>query len=212
MTRRKLDNQVCTLAIIGRRFPDGKLRIRLNASVLPRQMSPVKGYGMSRAGIRVVSSSAKVQRPIGLALLSGTGVACGLSLTVLAMALIAYKASLGIPLATQIIEITLAILVPFTIVWVYWGLWDIMQSAWWSHVIGGPLAIAGLGAALVWRHGITGLLARGLPIAVHPLVATSFTWLALGLLFLEIATVVYLLTAWKVFGIGAPKPLWERRR
>ncbi len=167
---------------------------------------------MSHAGIRVARHSVQVRRPVGLALLSGTGVAAGLVLTVLVMVLIAYKASLGIPLATQIIEITLAILVPFTIVWFYWGLWDIMQNAWWSHVIGGPLAIAGLGAAFAWRHGITGLLARGLPIAVHPLVATSFTWLALGLLFLEIATVVYLVTAWKVFGIGAPKPLWQRRR
>ncbi|MGQ9548668.1 MAG: hypothetical protein ACUVSY_11370 [Roseiflexus sp.] len=167
---------------------------------------------MSRAGIRVVSSSAKVQRPIGLALLSGTGVACGLSLTVLAMALIAYKASLGISLAAQIVEITLAILVPFTVVWFYWGLWDIMQSAWWSHVIGGLPAVFGLGVAFVLRNGIIGLLTRGLPVAVHPLVATGFAWFVLGLLFLELATVMYLLTAWKVFGIGAPKPLWERRR
>jgi hypothetical protein len=53
-----------------------------------------------------------------LALLSGTGVVGGLALTVLAMALIAYKASLGIPLTVQIVEITLAILVPCTLGWV----------------------------------------------------------------------------------------------
>jgi hypothetical protein len=100
---------------------------------------------MSRSSIRVARSAVQLRRPIGLALLSGTGVVCGLALTVLAMALIAYKASLGIPLAVQIVEITLAILVPFTIVWFYWGLWDVMQSAWWSHVIGGPLAVVGLG-------------------------------------------------------------------
>jgi hypothetical protein len=147
-----------------------------------------------------------------LALLSGADVVCGLALTVLAMALIAYKASLGIPLTVQIVEITLAILVPFTIVWFYWGLWDVMQSAWWSHVIGGPLAIVGLGAAFIWSNGIIGVLARGLPVAVHPLVATSVAWCTPGLLVLEVATVAYLLTAWKAFGIGAPKPLWERRR
>ena len=167
---------------------------------------------MSRSGIRVARSPVQLRRPIGLALLSGTGVVGGLALTVLAMALIAYKASLGIPLAVQIVEITLAILVPFTIVWFYWGLWDVMQSAWWSHVLGGPLAIVGLGAAFMWRNGIIGLLVRGLPVAVHPLVATSFAWFTLGLLVLEVATVAYLLTAWKAFGIGAPKPLWERRR
>jgi len=167
---------------------------------------------MSRSGIRVARSAVQLRRPIGLALLSGAGVVCGLALTVLAMALIAYKASLGIPLAVQIVEITLAILVPFTIVWFYWGLWDVMQSAWWSHVIGGPLAIVGLGAAFIWSNGIIGVLARGLPVAVHPLVATSVAWCTPGLLVLEVATVAYLLTAWKAFGIGAPKPLWERRR
>ena len=70
---------------------------------------------MSRSGIRVARSAVQLRRPIGLALLSGADVVCGLALTVLAMALIAYKASLGIPLTVQIVEITLAILVPFTI-------------------------------------------------------------------------------------------------
>jgi len=167
---------------------------------------------MSRSSVRVARSPMHLRRPIGSALLSGTGVVYGLALTVLAMALIAYKVSLGIPLAVQIVEITLAILVTFTIVWFYWGLWDVMQSAWWSHVIGGPLVIVGLGAAFVWRNSIIGVLAQGLPVAVHPLMANSFAWFTLGLLILEVATVAYLLTVWKAFGIGAPKPLWERRR
>ncbi len=167
---------------------------------------------MSRSSIRIATSPAQSRRPIGLALLSSTGVVCGLALTVLAMALIAYKASLGIPIAVQIVEITLAILVPFTIVWFYWGLWDVMQSAWWSHVIVGPLAVVGLGVAFVWRDSIIGVLAHGLPVVAHPLVATSFAWFTLGLLVLEVATVAYLLTAWKAFGIGVSKPPWERHR
>lgn len=167
---------------------------------------------MSRTGIRVVSSSMRVQRPVGVAILAGSGVVSGIALALLAVALIAYKAALGISLAMQIIEIAFAIIVPFTIVWFFWGLWEVMQSAWWSHVIGGPLAAAGLGAAFVWRSSIIGLLVRGLPVAVHQWVETGFVWSVWIILILELLTVMYLLTAWKTFGIGASKPLWERLR
>lgn len=167
---------------------------------------------MSRTSIRAARSSMRVHRPVGLAVLAGAGVIAGVILALLAMALIAYKVALGVPLAMQTIDVAFAIVVPFTIVWFFWGLWDMMQSAWWSHVIGGPLAVAGLGAAFMWRSLVIGLLVRGLPIAVHPWVETGFVWSVWLILILEIVTVIYLLTTWKCFGIGAPKPLWERQR
>lgn len=165
---------------------------------------------MSRTGIRVARSSMRVHRPVGLAVLAGAGVITGIILALLAMALIAYKVALGVPLAMQMIDVAFAIVVPFTIVWFFWGLWDVMQSAWWSHVIGGPLAVVGLSAAFVWRGLVIGLLVRGLPVAVHPWVETGFVWSVWIMLILEIVTVIYLLTTWKAFGIGTPKPLWER--
>jgi hypothetical protein len=154
----------------------------------------------------------RVQRPVGVAILAGMGVVVGVVLALLSVALIAYKAALGVPLAMQIIDIAFAIVVPFTIVWFFWGLWEVLQSAWWSHVIGGPLAVVGLGAAFLWRSVIIGLLVRGLPIAVHQWIETGLLWSLWIILILEIVTVIYLLMVRKAFGIGAPKPLWERRR
>lgn len=167
---------------------------------------------MSRTGVRTVGSSTRASRPVVLAVFASAGVLSGIILALLAAALIAYKAALGVSLAMQAVEIAFAIIVPFTVVWFFWGLWEVLQSAWWSHVIGGPLAAVGLGAALMWRSSIVGLLARGLPIAVHPWVETGFVWSVWGVLILEVVTVIYLLTARNAFGIGAPKPLWERRR
>ncbi|GIW00481.1 MAG: hypothetical protein KatS3mg058_1884 [Roseiflexus sp.] len=166
---------------------------------------------MSRTGVRIVRSSIRESRPVGVAILASAGVAVGIVLALLLVALIAYKAALGVPLAMQIIDIALAIVVPFTIVWFFWGVWEVLQSAWWSHVIGGPLVAAGLGAAFVWRGMVIGLLVRGVPVALHQWIETGFVWSVWVILILEITTVVYLLTAWKAFGIGAPKPLWERR-
>jgi hypothetical protein len=154
----------------------------------------------------------RVQRPVGVAILAGAGVVLGVILALLAMALIAYKAALGVALAMQFIDIALAIVVPFSIVWFFWGLWDVVRSAWWSHVIGGPLAIAGLGAVFLGRSSVIELLVQDLPVAVHQWVETGFVWSVWMLLILELVTVIYLLTVWKTFGIGAPKPLWERRR
>ncbi|MGB9753953.1 MAG: hypothetical protein C0183_11285 [Roseiflexus castenholzii] len=166
---------------------------------------------MSRTGVRIVRSSIRASRPVGVAILASAGVAVGIVLALLLVALIAYKAALGVPLAMQMIDIALAIVVPFTIVWFFWGVWEVLQSAWWSHVIGGPLAVAGLGAAFVWRGLVIGLLVRGVPVALHQWIETGFVWSVWIILILEITTVVYLLTAWKAFGIGASKPLWERR-
>lgn len=166
---------------------------------------------MSRTGVRIVRSSIRASRPVGVAILASAGVAVGIVLALLLVAVIAYKAALGVPLAMQMIDIALAIVVPFTIVWFFWGVWEVLQSAWWSHVIGGPLAVAGLGAAFVWRGMVIGLLVRGVPVALHQWIETGFVWSVWIILILEITTVVYLLTARKAFGIGAPKPLWERR-
>ncbi|MCS6839705.1 MAG: hypothetical protein NZ699_04440 [Roseiflexus sp.] len=167
---------------------------------------------MSRTSVRVVRSSVRVKRPVGVAILASAGVILGIILALVSMALIAYKVMLGIPLALQMIDLAFAIVVPFTIVWFFWGLWEVLQSAWWSHIIGGPLAVAGLGAAFVWRDTIIGLLVRGLPVTVHPWVGTGFVWSVWVVLILEMVTVIYLLTARKTFGVGAPKPLWQQRR
>lgn len=167
---------------------------------------------MNHTNVRTVRSSTHTHRPVGVAILAGAGVVLGIVLALLSVALIAYKAALGVPLTMQFIDIALAIVVPFTIVWFFWGLWEVLQSAWWSHVIGGPLMVAGLGAVFVWSDSIIGLLVRGLPIPVHQWIASGFVWSVLALLILELVTVIYLLTTGKAFGIGAPKPLWERRR
>lgn len=167
---------------------------------------------MSRAGIRVVQSSVRAQRPVGVAILAGAGVVVGIVLALLSVALIAYKAALGVPLAMQFIDIALAIVVPFSIVWFFWGVWDVIPSAWWSHVIVGPLVVAGLGAGLVWHDSIIDLLVRSLPVAIHHWVEAGFVWSVWVLLILELVTIIYLLTVRKAFGVGTPKPLWERRR
>lgn len=167
---------------------------------------------MSRMGVRVIGSSKRERRPVGVAILASVGVAGGVVLVLLSVALIAYKVALGVPLTMQMIDVAFAIVVPFTIIWFFWGLWEVLQSAWWTHVIGGPLAVVGLGAAFMWRSAIIGLLVQGLPIAVHRWIETGFVWSVWGILILEVMTVIYLLTVWRTFGIGAPKPLWERRR
>lgn len=167
---------------------------------------------MSRASVRVVKSSGHVRRPVELALLACVGVIFGIVLAIVAGAMVAYKIALGIPLMTQMIDIVCVVVVPFSIVWFFWGLWDVMQSAWWSHVIGGPLVLVGSGAVWLWRDVVVNLLVRGLPVAVHQLVETGFVWSLWILFVLETITIFYLLNARRVFGIGTPKPLWERHR
>lgn len=150
------------------------------------------------------------ERPLGLSILSASGVVLGLVIGALTVALAAAQGLAGGALIGAAIVGVAGLVLALTIVWTYWGLWEMLRSAWWSHMLAGPVAVLGL-ALLVGLAPDTLTAAASLaPQPVRELAERAAIGGTALLIAIECAVVGYLPMVRGVFGIGAPKQAWER--
>ncbi|HWQ11744.1 MAG TPA: hypothetical protein VNL77_03035 [Roseiflexaceae bacterium] len=163
-----------------------------------------------RASIHATQRPA--ERPLGLAILSISGVVFGLALGLLVVSWAAVRTLSGTPASQALIAALLVLLLALTIVWLYWGLWEMVPSAWWTHIILGPLLVLALALALLTQTvpALVALAAGALPEAARPPAERAASGALLALMGLQGATIGYLPSVRRTFGIGVPKRAWER--
>jgi hypothetical protein len=162
-----------------------------------------------RHPIRVVAPT----RPRGLALLATIGVLAGLAQLILVLLIAWIRLRRGIPLGNQLAPLGLGIGLAWVIVWLNWGLWDLVRWAWWGSVIFGSAAVIGCGLLFRSVPDLAALLSRGLPEELAQRLELGLTVELIFLLIFHVVMVIYLLMIHKVFGIGLKqkRPLWERQ-
>ncbi len=150
------------------------------------------------------------QRPLGLTILSVAGVLFGLALAFAALGYAGMQALVGSPPALSTIGALSGFLLALVIVWFYWGLWEMLSSAWWAHMILGPVAVVALVLLIPMLPTAFPLLAGPLPQETREIAERAANIALFGLVGLECATVGYLPTIRQQFGIGRRKQAWER--
>lgn len=164
---------------------------------------------MVRASIRMARQAAP-RRPLGLSVLAVAGVVFGVVSGLAALAYGALHSLQGELLGQSLIASLVGLLLALLIVWFYWGLWEMVRSAWWMHILVGPLAVIGLLLLLRSSPLLVALLAGRLPDSLRLAVERGASGSILLLAGIEAAAVGYLPSVRRVFGVGAPKPVWER--
>jgi hypothetical protein len=138
------------------------------------------------------------------------GVLCGLALFVGELVLAFLRTQRGIGWGAQLLDLALVSVAVLFLIWLYWGVWEMVASAWWSHLFLGPVLVIGLLALTGYVATLAPLIAHNLPKNVIELTGQGLQIIALVLAALEIITIVMLLGTRKLFGVGVKKPLWER--
>jgi hypothetical protein len=151
-----------------------------------------------------------VHRPTSIALVGLLGVLTGLAMFGGAVALAFFRTRLGQGWGAQLLDLALAAMAVLLLVWMYWGVWEMVASAWWLHLFGGPVLIVGMLALVGYADTLAPFVAHHLSKDTIALTGQAIRAVALGLAALEVVTLVLLLGMRKLFGIGVKKPLWER--
>jgi hypothetical protein len=169
---------------------------------------------MSYAYRSSVKLNQKPQRPLGVALIGSIGVLAGLVWAVLMVYLIWGRAGQGNPMAGRGIVLAGGLLAALIVIWLYWGLLDMLRWAWWMNVALAPLAVVALGVLFGSVPELAPMFSPSrLSAAIRQTTFVLYAAMGFGLVF-NLIVGVYLLTVRKAFGIGLKdqRPLWERRR
>jgi hypothetical protein len=169
---------------------------------------------MSYAYRPSIKMAQKPHRPLGVAVIGGIGILAGIAWAVVAMLMIWTRMGQGIPLIGQGFGLFVSLLAALLVIWLYWGLLDMLRWAWWLNVALAVVAVLSFGALFGSAPELAALLAPRRPDDVVQQITLALSAsIAAGLIFNLIA-VFYLVSVRKAFGIGVKdqRPLWERRR
>jgi hypothetical protein len=158
--------------------------------------------------------SQKPQRPFGVALIGSIGILVGLAWVALMVFLIWVRRGQGIPVLGQGAGAAGGLLVALVVIWIYWGLLDMLRWAWWMNVALAALALVALVALFGYVPELAPTLAPGRSeAAIRQTTLALYAGMGVGLGF-NLVALIYLVTVRKAFGVGMKdqRPLWERRR
>jgi hypothetical protein len=127
--------------------------------------------------------NSKIERPKGIALMAVLGVLASIAI-----------AGIGALL----------------LIWIYWGLWDMLPSAWQLHVfLGLPLAAA-FGYVAWAAPELAPKIVHHMRTTEMELAGTVIRIAALVMAGIQLATFLVTLGSKEAFNIGKQKPIWER--
>lgn len=165
---------------------------------------------MSSYAYRIAVKKEQFKRPTSVALVSVAGVIAGLAIAALVIIGTVLRMQLGASMLMQLLDLSLGLFIPLLLIWLYWGVWEVLPSAWWSHIMLGPFLVIGMLVIVSSAADITPFLAHDLPKPVIEFTINVVRITALVVAGIELATIVCLLNARSLFKIGEKKPVWER--
>ena len=163
----------------------------------------VRGY---RYGIKQIAA----RRSGGVAFTSLAGVLTVMVLIGMEFALVVIRLQRGLSLNAQAVDLAVVIVVGFLLIWNYWGVWELLPQAWQFHVFIGPLVMLGLAGVMTMAPQVTAIVAHHLKAEESALALNVVRIAAATLLFVELATVLTVVSNREHFQIGRKKELWER--
>jgi hypothetical protein len=163
---------------------------------------------MMRASVQQASRA--TSRPLVLAALAVAGVVLGVALAVASLVYAGAQALAGTSSVLSMAAGVIGLLVALILVWFYWGLWEMIGSAWWSHIILGPLGVIGLLLLLPALPDAVTMLLGPLTEEARSGAVRLASGAVLVTVVLECAVIGYLPVVRHVFGIGRRKQAWER--
>ncbi len=130
-----------------------------------QHMTSTSSYGIS---VRRKSQQ-HIQAPVGITILAGIGILAGLGMAILTLinVFLLTQQEMTSPY-TIMLNLAIGLALALIMVWVNWGLLDLMNWAWWLYVI---LGVTGMLAGIVtigFTPVVTPLLAEFLPRSIEP--------------------------------------------
>jgi hypothetical protein len=154
--------------------------------------------------------NSKIERPKGIALMAVLGVLASLALFAAEIALVWVRNARGLAFAEQGVDIAIAGIGALLLIWIYWGLWDMLPSAWQLHVfLGLPLAAA-FGYVAWAAPELAPKIVHHMRTTEMELAGTVIRIAALVMAGIQLATFLVTLGSKEAFNIGKQKPIWER--
>jgi hypothetical protein len=165
---------------------------------------------MGIRGYHTTKKPATISRPPMVALVAAVGMLASIALFGLAIALLYLRTTQGLPLGDQALDIGITAAITLFLLRIFWGIWDLLPSSWWSHMIIGPILILALIGLISFAPEAAKIVAHDMPRSMIAQAELIIRSAAIGLAVIEGVTILVLIGARQAFAIGAKKQPWER--
>jgi hypothetical protein len=154
---------------------------------------------------------AKIVRPAGVALVAIVGIIAIMAIFAIEVALVWLRSQRGLSVIAQGTDLAIGGMSALFLIWIYWGVWDLLPSAWQIHVwLGLPITV-GFGYVAWMAPELATIIAHHVKAEELEIAKTVLRIVAIGMAALEIVTFIVMIGTKDAFEIGKPKPLWEKR-
>jgi len=163
-------------------------------------------------GYRLPVKVERPRRPSGVAALGMLGV--GGSLIISVGALLGIWSLMRISLAPSpaLAVFALVLVAALVVLWINWGLLDLLRWAWWANLLLALIGTAGAGFGMRYAP-LAGKLVHELQAsAVAATIEAATRGALIGMVAINLVTLLYLLSVHTSFGVGVKdeRPLWEK--
>lgn len=153
------------------------------------------------------------QRPIGVAIIATIGMLTGIALALAALVNSWLYMQTDPSLTGLFVNLSAGLGGALFMIWLFWGLWDLMDWAWWTSLFLGVIATGACIYALLNAPMLALTLAQLLPFELEPVrVYTGLIGGAILATSVTLIVMVYLVAVREAFRIGTKHLLkpWER--
>ncbi len=152
----------------------------------------------------------KIVRPAGIALVAIIGIIAIMVIFAMEIGLVWLRSQRGLSFVAQGTDLAIGGMSSLFLIWIYWGVWDLLPSAWQIHVWLGLPITAGFGYVAWMAPELATIIAHHVKSEELELAKTILRIVAISMAALEIVTFIVMIGTKDAFKIGQPKPLWER--
>lgn len=167
---------------------------------------------MGFRGYRTAAKPEEINRPALVALGAVAGILASLALFALTVTLLYLRTSRGLSLTDQLLDMGVTVVAALFLLWIYWGTWDMLPSAWWTHMTLGPVLVIGMLLLIGFAPEAAKIVAHDMLRSEIAQAEMVIRFAAIGLAVIEGVTILAVLGSRKAFKIGEKKPLWERAK
>ena len=154
----------------------------------------------------------KTVRPAGVAFVAVTGMVAIMVILAMEIGLVWLRSQRGLSFAAQGVDLAIGGMGALLLIWFFWGLWDMLPSAWQLHFWFGLPLVAGFGYVAWMAPELAPKIAHHVKAAELEIATVVLRIAAIAMAALELATFVVMVGTKDAFEIGKPKPLWDRAK